>query len=219
MNQRSARAVGTIVKKTLFPQKDNAAAAKSANALTVTARPNVAAQTKFAGLLKARNKIIQQLRRNNLQQADAEELFQTALIQAIENFDQLKDQHKLEAWFKTILRNKMNDHFRALAKERMLTEKLADTELEYIDGLETDLCQCTLKLINLLKPEFKDVLKYRILEGYDLKTTAKNLGISESLVKVRTHRAKEEMKVQLKECCGMKTLSDAADCPCDEPKY
>lgn len=172
-------------------------------------------QNKVEGLIKARNKILKQLTSKGLGHSDAEEIFQSSLVQAITKLDQLRDNSKFEYWFNKILRNQLYDYFRKEKKDSILERELENKVSFFIDNLESSFCQCILKLIETLKPEYNEVLKYRLVEGHSVKDTSKALEVSENVVKVRTHRAKEEMKEKLVECCGIKNLADASRCECD----
>jgi RNA polymerase sigma-70 factor, ECF subfamily len=202
--------------KTPPQSQANAVAARPVNVSTANALPNVDVHNRAAGLIRAREKLVGELVRKGVGLADAEELFQSSLAQAIVNIDQLREGTRFEAWFKAILRNLTYDYFRRVKKEALLEAELELQTRELVDDLEYDFCQCITKLMAMLKPEHSEVLTYRLIEGADVRQTSSRLGISENLVKVRTYRAREEMKAKLFECCRIKTYADALDCDCEE---
>lgn len=188
---------------------------KSVIASTVNARQNVAVKSSVRSLTSSRKKFINQLLKAGLDQSVAEDLFHSSLMQVISKLDKLRDPTKLEAWFKVILKNQVNDHFRAQKKQILLEQDLT-YEVESLSSLNVDLCKCSLKLLYSLKNEYLDVLKYRYLEGQSVKQTATRLKISENAVKVTSHRAKEKLKENLQKCCGIKKFSETNDCDCDD---
>jgi RNA polymerase sigma-70 factor (ECF subfamily) len=167
-------------------------------------------ENKSLEIINSREKILAQLQKKGLSRIDAEEVFHSALLQCIESLEQLKSPEKFNSWFRTILRNKTVDYYR----ERKF-ELLDDATDNIAQETQELFCRCTYKLLELLKDEYRSTLSERLINHRSVKETAKELDISEGLVKVRTHRAKEEMRVLLKQCCGLESARDAIDCECD----
>ena len=146
--------------------------------------------------------------------AVAEDLFHSSLERVILKLDKLRDKEKLEAWFKTILRNQVNDYYRSQKKQNVLEKNLQES-FDDLTDLEVDLCKCSLKLLKTLKKEYFDVLKHLYLEGLSIRQTAKKLYITETAAKVTAHRAKEKLRQTLQDCCGIKAFSETSNCACD----
>jgi RNA polymerase sigma factor (sigma-70 family) len=191
----------------------NAAAARSASVSSVNVPQSANVESEVAKILRIRDQIQRQIQAKGLSSADAEELFQAALFKAIESIDRLNTLEKFENWFRVILRNVLMDYFRRQKRETVV-EDIEILNPELISETESHFCTCTLKLLDLLKPELREVIHQRILESRDVKATSKSLGISESLVKVRTHRAKQALKLELQRCCGIKNFANGLDCKC-----
>lgn len=175
----------------------------------------MAVKSNISSLASSRKKFINQLVKQGFDYPEAEDLFHSSLLQVISKLDKLRDPEKLEAWFKTILKNQVNDCFRSKQKKRTLKKNII-YEFESLSPLGADLCKCSLKLLSSLKKnKYSEVLKCRYLEGESVKETAAKLKISENEVKVNSYRAKKKLKENLQKCCGISTFSEANDCVCD----
>jgi RNA polymerase sigma factor (sigma-70 family) len=166
-------------------------------------------------LQELRNQVLIQLRRKGLSASESEEVFQNAALKAIESIDTVRNADKIENWFRVVLRNELNDHFRSRQKEqRLRDEALLQAEIPQTDEAESAFCACGIQLLGSLGPDYRSALEAVVLEELSIREAAAKLGVSENLVKVRIHRAKAAMKVELEKSCGMKTLADGADCDC-----
>lgn len=196
------------------PNRGNAVVDRSANVKTANVLQSVDVKNKLVQLTDRKEEILHQLKGKGLSQVDAEELFQGALLKAISSFEQLETPEKFESWFRVILKNQMFDFFRKERRLGLAKKEMETLSLEVLTETESSFCQCVFQLMDLIGEDLREVLYERVLKGKDLKSTARTLGISENLVKVRAHRARLAMKKRLKECCGMTRMAEASDCDC-----
>jgi DNA-directed RNA polymerase specialized sigma24 family protein len=79
---------------------------------------------------------------------------------------------------------------------------------------EGELCECFRTLIPTLKPEYAELLDRVELGRERPEAVADSLGITSNNLKVRRHRARQALRVRLKEVC--RTCADHAclDCTC-----
>lgn len=152
-------------------------------------------------------------------EADAEEVLQLSLKKALERPLNSEREESVVAWFYTILRNALTDHFRLQASEK---KKRADyeTELTIERGsnvfaeLETEVCKCMRGLLPTLKPGYAQLLERIDLEGQSPELVAKDLGLTRGNVDVKLHRAREALKKSLERSCGTCTEHGCLNCTC-----
>jgi len=171
--------------------------------------------TTVAQITQLKDQILGQLLKKGLTSSEAEDVFQSSMVKAIESFDSIKNPEKLENWFRVVVKNKVQDVFRARAKDKK-TEKelLTEAKIHEAEQPEKLLCQCVKGLVSQLKEDQRKPLEEIFFEEKSTKQVAKDLGVTENVLKVRVHRAKKKLREELEKNCGLKSVQDAEDCEC-----
>ncbi|WNC71970.1 RNA polymerase sigma factor [Thalassotalea psychrophila] len=100
-------------------------------------------------------------------------------------------------WFFTIVRHKMIDYLRHKKTFRKIIEHHQQEEEIRNQGVQPNMLEHSIdngSLLNALPTQYKEVLTLTKLLGFTGAETAKQLGISESAVKVRVHRAINKLR-------------------------
>lgn len=146
----------------------------------------------------------------------AEDIFQDALLRAIESAGGLRDRGALMGWFYRILRNAIVDHFRrGERRHKALAQLLHDIETVAPEPeLEGSTCHCVTPLAETLKPEYAEALRRVDVEGATLKGYADEAGITANNAGVRIHRARRALHEKVNTTCGACAAAGCRDCSC-----
>jgi len=134
-------------------------------------------------------------------QNDAEELTQEVLIKVFMQIGKFRKEAKFKTWLFAIVYHACVDHIRKSKKKlhQVITEKLADelTEMvDYDDQLPADKSIEILEaLLEELTAEDKQLLIMKYREKHHIREIQVVMGLSESAIKMRLHRAKERLNV------------------------
>lgn len=100
------------------------------------------------------------------------------------------------AWLFTILRSRINDHYRATTRARYDLDNDAGTDRTDLTCLDPhteaerlETCQMIAAVLAALPPHYTDVLTARFWMGLSTQETAVMLGVTVGTVKIRQHRA------------------------------
>ena len=149
----------------------------------------------------------------------AEDVLQDSLLRAIRTAPALRDQERLVPWFYSVLRNAVVDTYRGAARHRT---HLSTTALADVEGLlpaptpedEAMLCECFRALVPTLKPEYGELLEALDLGAETPEQVAARLAITPNNLKVRHHRARQELRRRLEESCRTCAAHGCLDCTC-----
>lgn len=151
----------------------------------------------------------------------AEDILQECLVKAVQKGGQLRNSESVVAWFYRILRNAMTDHYRkSAAEERKDTgylEELIAYQEDRVHAKEQDeaeICRCFSGLLETLRPAYAELLRRIDLGGESAENVARNLGITQSNLNVRLHRARQALKTSLERSCGTCAEHGCLDCQC-----
>ena len=78
---------------------------------------------------------------------------------------------------------------------------------------EKKICNCIQWLIPTLKPEYAEIITLDLKE-MDSGDIADQLGIKKDNLKVRRHRAREQLKMRIEETCKICAKHGCLDCDC-----
>lgn len=163
-------------------------------------------------LLARRGAAVRRLAARLGSEADAEDVFQHALLIALERLEQVRSPEHLEAWFDAIARREATRHLRrSAAPPRALEHELASPP-----QIEQDRCGCALRLLDELPVAYAQILRAVELEEEPLRAFADREAISLSNAGVRLHRARHRLRGLLASCCGTTSTRACASCGCDE---
>lgn len=151
--------------------------------------------------------------------AEAEDVFQQAMLKAISSESSLKEDEKIVSWFYQILRNTLLDELRKKntiqkkAKEFTAWESLVQDELD--QETERVLCQCVSQLLEELPKEDQKILQKHFFEGKSYAHLGKEFQKTEGSIRVQAHRARSKLKAAFQSCCNATRFEDVQDCGCD----
>jgi len=145
----------------------------------------------------------------------AEDLLQTAVVQALRRADSLRDEQRVVAWIYRILRNVLADHGRRGANASRVFERLAlDLPDVALPQLESEICACIGRLLGTLPPEQGELLRMVELEESTPSEAASRLGISAGAARVRLHRARSALRERVEQLCRTCAVHSCLDCTC-----
>ncbi|MEZ5337309.1 MAG: RNA polymerase sigma factor [bacterium] len=132
---------------------------------------------------------------------DAEDLLAETVAGAIRNFDKLRDVSKFKGWFLKSMRNLHIDHIRRAKRQMdvadfggdvMIWERLG--RYPQIEGPQrsTETRQI-FRAIDRLPESLRTPLVLNALEGLDIREIGDVMGLGQSAVKVRIHRARRKL--------------------------
>ena len=75
------------------------------------------------------------------------------------------------------------------------------------------MCACVLDLVPTLKPEYAAVIEADLAER-DPESVADALGVTRNNLKVRRHRARQQLRARLEETCRLCAAHSCLDCTC-----
>jgi len=139
----------------------------------------------WASVERVRDLWLSQAMRSNLDREDAEDLFQDALLAALEGMDRLRiaDSQEIEdafiAWFWGILRYKRISYQRRRKRlQRIISDNQHQTLMPENKAVSDSRVHLSLGLFERQSPESAKVLRRRFLEGQQLDEMADEMGVS-----------------------------------------
>jgi len=166
-------------------------------------------------LLEHREKLLGFIRSKVSDPQAAEDILHDSLIKAMGALAQLEDEDKLVAWFYQIVRNAIIDRQRRHQTQANYVEKYAhEVELHETPEERAEVCQCFRELIPTLKDEYREMIDRMELGEAESAKVAEELGITTNNLKVRRHRARQQLKKRLEERCGACAARGCVECTC-----
>lgn len=140
----------------------------------------------------------------------AVEAVQESFLKALSRSGQLLDEEKATAWFYRILRNAIVDLHR-----RRGTAPLADeAEPAAVAEDAATACRCVARLVDELPAASARALRLVDLEGASIEAAAAAEGITPGNLKVRRHRAREQLRELVHATCRACAAHGCLDCTC-----
>lgn len=148
---------------------------------------------------------------------EAEEVLQAAYLKGLKSRARPRGDGSVRAWFFTVVRNALTDHYRrraarSAAEERAARESSLSARDE--DRLEKAVCKCMHDILPSMKAEYGEILKRAELNEEPLPQLAKRMGLSRNNATVRLHRARKSLKDRLLTTCGACAAHGCLDCAC-----
>jgi RNA polymerase sigma-70 factor (ECF subfamily) len=147
----------------------------------------------------------------------AEDLLQAAFVRSIERGGEIRDQESVVAWFYRLLRNAVIDHYRRQSTtDKALTTFARELEGTHIPSpdLRDAACECVSRIMQALKPEYREALTLVDLEDRGMADLAAKTGISAGNAAVRVHRARQALHKHVMLTCGVCAQHGCVDCRC-----
>jgi DNA-directed RNA polymerase specialized sigma24 family protein len=125
------------------------------------------------------------------------------------------DEETIVAWFYRVLRNAIVDRYRHVTARQKALEKLAE-EMEPAPSREVqgEVCACVKGLLPTLKAIHADVLEYVDVNGGKLVEYARDRKRNENAMRVRLHRARDELRKSVERTCKACAVHGCLDCDC-----
>ena len=147
--------------------------------------------------------------------AEVEDILQDVFLRMHRRLDSLRDPRRLVSWVFQITRHAIADYYRAPGRQREVPAGLAAdmetahaataqplTEPSADSGhLREELAACLRPMIEQLSSQYREAVTLVELEGLTRNAAAKRLGLSESGMKSRVQRGRQQLKRLLDECC------------------
>lgn len=153
------------------------------------------------------------LRRMVGNSADADDLLQETLIRVARGLPTLEQSAAVKSWLFRIASNVAIDHIRKNKRVDPVefTDEDDRNDVDEEDRLVLDeMNSCVREVIDSLPPDYRAVIVLFNLEGRSIAEISEILGISDSAVKVRIHRARKRLRDALDRECTFYTTSDGA---------
>ncbi len=146
---------------------------------------------------------------------EAEDLFQQSILKALTTEAKLRSSEKMQTWFLNILRNTLTDHVRSrnLHRRKENTYQM-EKELFLEQDIEESFCPCVNHFMDEISHTDRELLHEHFLNGKTFTFLAKELGVSQATLRVKSLRAKEKLKEMFKAGCKVQKFEDFADCGC-----
>ncbi len=134
-------------------------------------------------------------------QDDAEDVLQEAFVSAFQNLNSYREDASFGAWLKRIVINKALNHVQRVKKDMMLAEEIKEEVHEFEpEKSEPNYSIDQVKhAMKELPSGFRTVLTLYLFEGYDHKEISEILGITESTSKSQYKRAKDKLKMIIRQ--------------------
>jgi RNA polymerase sigma factor (sigma-70 family) len=151
----------------------------------------------------------------------AEDILQVAYVRALEQSHSLREEESAVAWFYSVLRNAVIDHFRRRSSESSAMDRLAVewklTEEAAPDaGARGFICGCIEHVLPTLRPAYAEVLREVDLAEKPLAEFAMQHALTPGNAAVRAHRARAALRRELAKTCGACSLHACLDCVCKQ---
>jgi RNA polymerase sigma-70 factor (ECF subfamily) len=170
------------------------------------------ARTLVAKLAEERPRFVRVARRLVPTAADAEDVVQRAMMRAAERAGSLGDPARLGPWFTTIVRRTAADLHRS-SREKLTESGELDPQAEG-EVPHGNMCQCTLRILDDLRPAYALVLRMVDVEGRDPEEVTAALGITAGNLHVRLHRARRALLQRVQDHCGVTRSRPCFECTC-----
>lgn len=168
-----------------------------------------------ADLLSRRTQLLGFIRSKVQDPQLAEDILQDSLLKALRAAPSLREEEKIVPWFYRIVRNSITDYYRrSTTRRKHLDAYLEEAEVAVSAEDEATLCACFRDLIPTLKDEYQEVIEKVELQGEDPGEFSELLGITPNNLKVRRHRARQQLRARLEEVCRTCARHGCLDCTC-----
>lgn len=152
---------------------------------------------------------------------EAADVLHDFYVKVLAHIGDVRDTEKLRGWMRRVLETTLVDYYRSQGRRRrgeaefQLMEALSDDGPIGSEDLDRAICMCLYKLLPTLKSEYADIIWRADLIGEPREKIAEELGLSESNVRVRLHRARQALKQRLQETCQICPIYGFSDCSDD----
>lgn len=148
---------------------------------------------------------------------DAEDVLHDFVIKVMTRCEDVREVEKLRSWMQRVLQTTLIDHFRSHSKRQrsealFALQERTDEAGPFADDSNDLVCRCLRKLLPDLKPAYAEILQRADLNGESRQSVAAALGVSETNLRVRLHRARQALRQRLETTCGACSTRGYDDC-------
>lgn len=167
----------------------------------LVARAIAGSDAAFAALVDRYNDLLYRHAERMLGQADdAEDVVQSAWIKAFRNLRKCRDPERFGAWVFRIGANACKDAVKAKRRGIVPLESVAELESNDRDtATRLDQRRRLASALARLAPDQREAFLLKHMEGWTYEEMADRLGVRVSALKMRVHRAREELQITLLE--------------------
>ncbi len=137
----------------------------------------------------------------------ADDLTQETFIRVQKNLGSLKDSSKLASWIFRIAHNLCQDHFRTLKRTSWNECELDEAKDVFKEAIvqkrleQREMSSCVQDVVKLLPESFQNIIRLFDIAELSHREIAEILDITVENVKVRLHRARQELRALLEKKC------------------
>lgn len=153
----------------------------------------------FAELVRRYNDLLTRHAQRMLRQADAaEDVVQAAWVKAYRRLDQCRDPDRFGAWVFRIAANACKDAIKAERRQVVSVETVAELEATGAGPgeavLRAEQRRRIASALEKLPADQKEAFLLKHLEGWSYEDMSRTLGVRVSALKMRVHRARDELQ-------------------------
>jgi RNA polymerase sigma-70 factor (ECF subfamily) len=155
---------------------------------------------------------------------EAADVLQNFYVKVLDRIDDVRDTEKLRGWMRKVLHTTLMDYYRTQGKRRAIEdeygkfEKLMDSE-EAEHEMDRMICICLYQLLPTLKSDYANILWRIDIVGETRESVSASLGINDSNLRVRLHRARHALRDRLKETCETCPVHGFLHCDCSHATH
>ena len=144
----------------------------------------------------------------------SEDILQSAYLKSLEKGSQIRSDDNIVAWFYTLLRHAIADHFRSShhhAQDPDVLEAVAAPEDPELRKSSED---CVRVAMRSLRDEDAQLVEWVDLNGIEVAEVGLRLSLPPKLVSQRLFRARQSLRARLQELCKSCTATKCLYCKC-----
>ena len=147
----------------------------------------------------------------------AEDVVQESLVKALAAAKKPTKEEETMAWFYRILRRSIIDLYRRRSVNKAALERL-ERDLDSPPDAEEKrvVCGCVKALIPTLKPDYAELIRRLDLGGETPEQVGVALGMTANNLRVRHHRARQQLRERLEQTCRLCAKHGCVDCTCED---
>lgn len=145
----------------------------------------------------------------------SEDILQSAYLRTLEKGTQIRSEDTIVAWFYTLLRHAIADHFRAHrpGADPVVMELLEAPEDPELRKSSED---CVRVAMRSLRPDDAQLIEWADLNGIEVAELSARLGTPSKTLSQRLFRARQALAKRLQELCRSCTATKCLYCRCPE---
>lgn len=168
-------------------------------------------------LLMQRKSMVERLRGWVGDADELEDLLHDAYLKVLSAGVAPRDEERVVAWFKRVLRNAGVDRLRRSSAENRARKRWVD-ETRVVgcsESLPEEIaCACVKDALDLVRPAYREILRRVDVDEARVTSVSRELGLTAANARVRLHRARAALRAQLLRICGVCAEHGCIPCTC-----